>query len=201
MEPDAPQELTLAEVQELWPDLLKQLYDTRRLYVELSDKGPRHRNKAIEALREWWSLVNKALWCYAWTHAHHGQALEPFPINLIGNLIYTAEELSTGIIPSWVANAKKGGRPLYSGERKAIAYGVLYIEAVRRGEIKDRSPNKTVRQGFNVTAKSVQNWMRRSAELRIGIPLLNLSPDELRQKMLEHGALYARHGRGAPADN
>ena len=153
------------------------------------------------AVREWWSLVNGVLWMFVRTRAQHDCELTPFPAYTLGRLANIAEEISNGNIPSFVMDARKGGRALWRSERHHIAFGIAYIEAVREGKIADPSPNKTVRQAYNVTAKAVQNWMKRRDEICVGVPLKNLDPVQLEEQMRECAEVYARIGRGAPSDN
>lgn len=75
------------------------------------------------------------LWMFVRTRAQFDHELLPFPVDVLGRLANIAEELSDGIVPALVADARKGGRPYRLRERRYIAYAVLYILAVKRGEI------------------------------------------------------------------
>lgn len=154
-----------------------------------------------EAVREWWGVTNAILWMFVRTRAQFNHDLKPFPAYTLGRLANIAEELANGNLPTFVLDVGKRGRPLWRKERHHIAYGVLYIEAVRRGEIADRHPNMTVRRAYNVTPQAVQNWMQKRDVICVGVPHRHLSPEKLRAKMLECGATYSRIGRGAPSHN
>lgn len=194
-------EIELAQLQLEWSKLLEQEEKAFTRSCDLDNTTSDKSDKKSEAVREWWSIANAVLWMFTRTRAQLDHELQPFPAVVFGRLANIAEEISNGIIPTFVDDARKGGRPMYRAERHHIAYAVFYIEAAKRGEIEDNSPNKTVRQAYNVTAKAVQGWVRKRDSICVGVPFKNLSPEKLRKKMLECGEIYARLGRGAPAHN
>ena len=194
-------ETYIANLQMLWSELMEQEEGAFQRCCELDRDVPDKNPVKSKAVRHWWSIANAALWMFTRTRAQHNHELQPFPSFLFGRLANISEEISNGIIPTFVEDARSGGRPMYRGERHHIAYGVLYIEAVRRGEIDDKAPNQTVRRAYNVTAKAVQGWVKRRDELCVGVPFSHLSADQLREKMLKCAANYARIGRGAPSEN
>ena len=159
------------------------------------------RRKRAVLLRRWWGVANACLSMFIRTKKLYGHTLEPFPAMMLANLANISEEISNGNIPAFVSDAKSGGRRWRLQERQDIAYAVAYIEAVRRREIEDKSPNKTVRNIYNVSARAVQKWVERRNEILVGVPYKHLSPDQLTKKMRECGEKYSRIGRGAPAEN
>lgn len=198
---ESDQREKLTDLQAKWSDLLQQEEIAFQRCCELDRQNHDRSSEKSEAVRHWWNVVNAVLWMFNRTRAQHDHELKPFPMYVLGRLANISEEISNGIIPTFVEDARGGGRPLYLGERKHIAYGVLYVEAARRGEIDDKAPNKTVRQAYNVTAKAVQGWMKRRDQICVGVPIRHLDPQELREKMLECGQVYSRIGRGAPSEN
>lgn len=194
-------ERKLAELESKWIDLLETEEAAFQRCCELDRESPDRTPQKSDAVRHWWNVVNSALWMFNRTRMQFDYELKPFPMYVLGRLANISEEISNGIIPAFVEDARGNGRPLHLGERKHIAYGVLYVEAARRGEIDDRSPNKTVRQAYNVTSRAVQGWMKRRDKICVGIPYRHLSPEDLTEKMLECGQVYSRIGRGAPSKN
>lgn len=195
-------ERLLSELKVEWVDLLGAEEKAFQFCCELDREQPTRTREKSEAVRHWWVIANAVIWMFTRTRAQYDHELQPFPMFVLGRLANISEEISNGIIPSFVEDARGGrGRPLRLGERRHIAYGVLYIEAVRRGEINDNAPNQTVRRAYNVTAKAVQGWVKRRNEICIGVPHRHLTPEKLRAKMLECGSVYSRSGRGAPSWN
>lgn len=192
----------LTEYERAWRELLDEEELAFQKCVQLDHETHEKTREKAEAVRQWWEITNSILWMFTRTRAQFYYELSPFPMYVFGRLANISEELSNGIIPSFVEDARGGrGRRRRLSERKHIAYGVLYIEAVRRGEILDRSPNKTVRQAYGVTAKAVQKWMRERNELCVGVPHKHLTPTMLSEKMFECAKVYHKIGRGAPAHN
>jgi hypothetical protein len=195
-------ERELAKFKENWSDLLEAEQSAFQKYCELDRENPEKTAEKTEAVRYWWNIANAILWMFTRTRAQFDHELQPFPMYVFARLANISEELSNGIIPSFVADARGGrGRPLRLGERKHIAYGVLYIEAVRRREINDKAPNQTVRRAYNVTQKAVQGWVKQRDRICLGVPFRHLTSEKLRDKMLECGNVYSRIGRGAPSEN
>ncbi len=192
---------SLERLKSEWPKLLELEEAAFQRNCELDSHGEHVSQEKKDAVREWWRLVNGILWMFVRTRAQHNHELQPFPAYTLGRLANIAEEISNGNVPSLISDARKGGRALWRAERHHIAYGIAYIEAVREGKIIDKSPNKTVRQAYNVTAKAVQNWMKRRDEFCVGVPFKHLTPSQLQEKMVECAEVYARIGRGAPSDN
>jgi len=191
----------LENLKQDWPKLLEKEELAFDYCVGLDKENPNRNPEKSEAVREWWCAANAVLWMFTRTRAQFNHELQPFPAFTFGRLANISEELSNGNLPSLVSDAAGTGRKYFLMERHHIAYGVLYIEAVKRGEIQDKSPNKTVRQAYNVTAKTVQNWMKRRDEMCVGVPHEHLSPDKLKLKMLECAGVYSHIGRGAPSEN
>lgn len=189
------------ELQLHWTDLLQQIEAQFDICTKLDVASAVKPNEKAEATRKWWAIANSALWMFVRTRAQYDYELTPFPYLLLGRLANISEELSMGNVPSFVSNTKTKGRAYWRMERHHIAYAVLYIEAVKRGEINDHSPNKTVRRAYNVTARAVQKWLKRKAEICVGVPHRGLSSEQLTQKMIECGKVYSRIGRGAPGNN
>ncbi len=183
--------LKLLEREEAAFQHLCSFYDDKQ-YVKTHEKS--------KATKEWWLLVNAILWMQIRTKAQLNHDLYPAPIKMLARMANIAEELSSGLVSTIISDVS-GGRPLWRAERHDIAYGVAYIKAVRRGELEDRSPNKTVRQAYDVTARTVQRWMHKEQEISVGAPFKHLSPQQLKVKMLESGSRYSKLGRGAPEHN
>lgn len=192
---------SLAEIEANWVALLDREEIAFRRCVELDRQNFDRTPEQAEAVRKWWSIANAIIWMFVRTRAQHDHELQPFPAFTFGRLANICEELANGNLPSFVEHARARGRALWRKEREHIAYAVLYIEAVRRGEIPDHAPNLTVRRIYNVTDKAVQGWVRRRDEICVGVPHRHLTPEMLAAKMRECGAVYARIGRGAPSDN
>lgn len=188
----------IAELQARWRMLLAEEETAFELACTLDREDDRPTPAKAEAVRTWWSIVNSILWLQIRTKAQFGHELEPPAVITLGRLANISEEISNGNIPHFVTDASEVGRNKYwIRERHHISYGILYIEAVRQGEISDNAPNKTVREAFGVSAKTVQNWLKKRDEICVGVPKSNLSGDELLQKVYDCGAIYSRIGRGA----
>lgn len=181
-----------------WDDLLASEEAAFQAAVHRDNDRDTPPEAKAEAVRDWWLCVNAVLWRYVRTKAQTGT--EPsggFPAVTLGRLANIAEELSNGIVPTIIDDARGGGRPLYRAERHHIARGILYIRAVKRGEIMDRAPVKTVASAFNVTKKAVQGWLRKGDDLCVGVPQ-PAAPETIEKLMREAGGIYSRIGRGAP---
>ena len=186
---------------EEWPKLLDREEVAFQYLCSINDEKYAKTHKKSKATKEWWLLVNAILWMQIRTKAQLNHDLHPPPFNMLGRMANIAEELSSGLVSTIISDVSTGGRPLWRAERHDIGYGVAYMKAVERGELEDKSPNKTVRQAYGVTAKAVQRWVRREQEICVGVPFKHLSPQQLKDKMLESGARYSKIGRGAPSDN
>ncbi len=184
-----------------WRRLLLEEVEAFSRCVRMDEQNPFPTPEKSAAVRGWWGIVNRILWMCTRTRMQSGRELQPFPAETFARLANISEELGKGNLPSFVSDVARRGRPLWRKERHAIAYGVLYIEAAKRGDIPDRAPNKTVRQAYNVTARAVQGWIERRDEIVAGVPRRHLTADQLREKMLKSGAEYSRSGRGAPSEN
>jgi len=186
----------LRDLQGGWQSLLA---DEERLFNrarELSRENWEKTDARSKAVREWWSVANAILWKYTRTQAQQNIYLEPMPIITMARLANIAEELSNGNVPSFVSDAATSGRPRWLKERHHIAYAIYYIEAAKRGEIQDRSHNKTVREIYGVSARAVQKWVEERDEICVGVPIRNLDSTLIEKKMRESGAVYQSIGRG-----
>lgn len=119
---------------------------------------------------------------------------------LQAQLTSLCDDLSNGVIPSLVKEARMRGRPIKAAEKRQIAYGIYYIERVRRGEISDPSPTERVGRAYGVTAKAVQGWLQRRDDICRNVPGHKLQTSEVVQMMERAGKFYRRTGRGAPGD-
>lgn len=139
-----------------WRRLLEEVEALFKIACELDAEQLNESKKTkakSEALREFWAATSRALEMYATNPTRHQIDLTPFPGVLLLRLAKVAEELGNGNVATLVTEAASGGRPRTVGERHHIAYGIAYLDAVERGQIVDRSPNKTVRKAYNVTKK------------------------------------------------
>ena len=123
-------------------------------------------------------------------------------------ILMIVKQIPHGKVATYGQIAKLAGIPRNSRQVGTVLKtlpensGVPWFRVVNsRGEISDRSPNKTVRQAFNVTARAVQNWAKDRGRICVDVPHQHLSPEKLRNKMLECGQVYSREGRGAPSVN
>lgn len=181
-----------------WQKLIEE-EDAAFQYCRELHRNDEGKNKEkSDAVRRWWQIVNAMLSMFTRTRGQYDFELAPFPGILLMRLAITAEELSNGVVPEHIEDARinDGGRPRRFAERHHIAFAVLYVEAVRDGSIKDRSPNKTVREAYGVTREAVQKWVREREEICVGVPRQNLSPDQLKARMLECAKVYRLEGRG-----
>ena len=135
-----------------WESLLEEEDELFSRAADLDRVTGEKTNEKSEIVRQWWGVVNAILWMIVRTKAQHDLDLTPLPAFTLGRLANMAEELSNGNVPSFITDAGSSGRPMWRVERHYIAFGILYIEAAKRGEILDKSYNKTVRQAYNVTS-------------------------------------------------
>lgn len=156
----------------------------------------------VEAVRDWWWLTHCILKTFLHEKAENGAYPDVVPHGTLWRLGQVTADLGVGLAHDVIADAvsRRHGRPTPVMERRAIAYGILYIEAVDRGEIKNRRARSTVRETYDVTAQTVRNWLRRRDAYVFDVPYRNLSPEALEQRMRHHGGIYARIGRGAPSE-
>ena len=83
----------------------------------------------------------------------------PFPPPMAEYLWELVSELLAGGTPETLQAIARGGAPSLSAVRwNYILAAVCYIKACKKGLIEDKSPNKTVRQYFGVSASTVRDW-------------------------------------------
>ena len=82
----------------------------------------------------------------------------PFPPSMTDYLLELVSELLAGGTPETLQAIARGGAPSLSTVRwNYILAAVCYIKACKKGLIEDKSPNKTVRQYFGVSASTVRD--------------------------------------------
>ncbi len=140
-----------------------------------AEKQERNPNKSV-LCRRWWMVANSMLWMFNRVQDQQGEVLNPFPTMPLGRIANVCEELGNGNIPDAISDASKAGRQMWRAERHHIAYAVFYLEAVAKGDIEDKSPNKTVRQIYNVTSEAVRGWQRPRDEICAGVPAHHINP-------------------------
>ncbi len=151
------------------------------------------KKQRANALRAWWSAVNAVLIFYIRAPRDHGFPLEPMPADTLSRLSALSEELSNGNIPPVIEDVYVTGRRLmWRMQRRDIAKAIYYIDAVRRGEIEDPHPIKTVREHFGVLQRTVQRWIKRRDEICTGVAGGDpgYAPDDIRKAMVFAGGQY-----------
>jgi len=189
------------QLEAIWMALIEAEQKAFTRCVEYQQRSTATKREKSDVVREWWGLANQMLRLFVRAHDEFGCDLKPIPALLLDRLGSVAEELSNGVIPEFVEYVRGGGRPRRRGERIDQAVAILYLEAVGRGEIEDRHPNKTVRQAYNVTAQAVRNWVKQRESICLDLGDYRFAAEKLKEMMLESGARYARQGRGAPSEN
>lgn len=179
-----------------WRSALEEL---ERDFEELIKAKETHSEVHRLAVQRWWMQASGILWYFARAQAQ-GTEVEPAPAVLLGRLANIAEELANGNLPWLVADSADNARKYWRAERQDIAYAVFYVEACKAGKIRDRSVNKTVREAYNVTSRTVQRWVADRENICRGVFIGGLSPEELTGEMRTRGERYSLIGRGAPSD-
>lgn len=190
----------LARLEVEWSKLLDKEEEIFQRCCHLDNENPDKTPAKAQAVREWWSAANAVLSMFIPTRTKLNHELLPFPAHTLSRLAHIAEELSNGNVLPVVSDAAGGGHALFRMERHHIAHGVLYIEAVRRGEIDNPAPIKTVAQAYKVTKQTVRNWIKRRDKICVGVPHKNLTPEELTEEMFDCAVIYAWIGRGASSE-
>lgn len=191
-------EMDLKAIQEHWSYLYEEEHRAFEASVKLDNDNSDKTPEKAEAVRHWWMVASALTRFFVQVRLKKELELQPFPAYALTRLSNISEELGVGNVPTFVTDGRKAGRVLWRGERRHIAHAVFYIEAAKRGEIQDRSYNKTVREAFRVSAKAVQGWLKQRDKICVGLPYKHLTPAMIQRKMQESGAIYARIGRGAP---
>lgn len=193
------QEAKINDLQSQWELLLKDEQRAFDVCVSMDNEGATQKEKS-EYVRKWWSIANAVLRMHKQTRLDLDHELIPYPLEFFVRLANISEEISNGIIPSFVTDAKNGGRNLRRAERHDMAFGVFYVEAANQGSIDDGGSTRTVAEAYNVTMRTVRNWVRDRERICLGVPHTHLSPEQITDKMKECGARYTRIGRGAPSE-
>lgn len=189
----------ILEIEHRWEIILRWHEESFEVCCNLQNDPSTTKAQRREAVREFWGSVTTALRVYVRTQNQLNHHLTPHPDFLLMRLSNVTEELYGGNVPTLVSDAAAPGRTRWRAERHDIAYAVFYLEAVKRRDIIDKSPNKTVREAYNVTANAVRAWAKDRDQICADVPIRGFSPAELREKMLECGERYTRFGRGAPS--
>ncbi|MEM6891725.1 MAG: hypothetical protein AAF636_26930 [Pseudomonadota bacterium] len=183
-----------------WDRLVRAEHDAFQLCCKLDADAEGKKNEKARAVQDWWSKTAKLLNFYWRTKGLEGIELTPFPMDVLSRLANISSEISDGITPTIVKDAGKMGRQLHYGEKRHLALAVEYMAAVKRGDINDKAPNKTVREAYNVTSRAVQGWCKRASEILEHFDFSRMKPEQLKQEMQKAGAIYARIGRSAPSE-
>ena len=87
--------------------------------------------------------------------------VKEFPVDVAGVLFNAMEYVVQGFTPELFKIDKNRGQRNNPPEiEKAIMDAVRYIEFCRAGIVKDKSPNKTVREAYGVQDSTVRSWAR-----------------------------------------
>ena len=179
--------------QEEWPRLVALERDAAKTARNVGNDRASSKKQRADALRAWWSTVSAVLTFYVRTLKSHGFTLEPMPADILILLAHLSEDLSNGIVHPILDDVYiTGRRTMWRKQRHDIAKAIYYIEAVRRGEIKDPHPIKTVREQFGVLQRTVQRWIERRNKICTGAPGggLGYAPDDIREAMVFAGGQY-----------
>jgi hypothetical protein len=157
-----------------------------------------------ELTREWWGAVQKLFKGIAIAIARN----EPVPHipEALLSIASVAGYLAVGIVPKPVqVVARKGRTPPGPSEARDIGLAVAYMQACK-GElhhngknisISDPSPNKTIREAFAVSERTVRDWQRDRQPAFLGVN--DITPDILASMMRKAGSRYTGAGRSTRA--
>lgn len=125
------------------------------------------------------------------------------PPDLAAMLTALFDYLASGQIPEPISAVALGSgrRSASPGERKDIKLAVAYVAAVKRGDIKDASPIKTVANAYSVDHRTVQGWSHQYSPSTVPLDPRTGKPnvEDLKKRMMSAGARYKQAGRSAHA--
>jgi hypothetical protein len=123
-----------------------------------------------------------------YSRTEHKRPLMVFPHEIALFLADLLDEALSGAEPESLRCARKArtGRPVYStADAARIRSATIYLAACRDGVIRDRSPNKRIREAYKVDATTVRDWAR-TPELAApsNYQLLTIQPNAPKGKSL-----------------
>lgn len=114
-------------------------------------------------VREWYS-ANAALlkmFCRAAVLDNFDVADYPPPVEAIWAMARHSDSLGEGNLLPSVLDATKGTPDMPAGRRDDIGHGLVYVAAVRAGEIDDsKDALVTIAGAYEVSFRTAQNWWR-----------------------------------------
>jgi hypothetical protein len=160
--------------------------------------------QAGELLRDWWRSIEMLFKATARATAL-GETVPPIPeaLNAIAGI---ASYLAVGKIPDPVkAAAAKGRTKRGPWEARDIGVAVAYTLACKgmlqhnghAVSITDQTPNKTVREAFGVSDRTVRDWQNDCQPDSLGVN--DITPDILTNLMKKAGERYSSAGRSTQA--
>jgi len=86
--------------------------------------------------------------------------LKKIPEDMALEIAYSMKDILAGITPPlFKTHRKRGDKSQSPDDISYIKDAVKYVLWVRAGLISDKSPNKTVREAFEVESRTVRGWV------------------------------------------
>lgn len=167
----------------------------RQQLSAIGENGPE--KERTKAARLWFAQVSKILGvCVEKSLSGKSEDFDIVPpAHVFIVLRSLADDLGRGIIPQVVDDVSKQGHPKKPRRMENhIGYATAYLDAVKRGVIAEKKPNKVVREAYGVSAQCVRNWAKLPIPKNV-MPSLN-NPKFLKRKMLSCGEHYEKLGPG-----
>ncbi len=176
-------------------ELLKALKTQQSLLEHLDFKTAKPDPQKSHEIRYWWAIVHEGLQRKIRQH-EVSEALSHLLDEVTYRFFLISDRLADGKIPPDTKGIGVRGLRHSLLEAKDIAWAIAYLQACKRGEIKNEKPTSTVAEAYDVTKRAVQKWVTERAEYLELVDLNDINGNELERMMFEAAARYQKIGRG-----
>ena len=192
-------------VREADPNLQGLIELEQRLRTELVKADRQPGGASPDEIRNWWAAVRSVWEVYAREIAKNRSPIPPGGLAIV--MARMAAELSSGIIPKYIADvAVRGNPPMGYWETRDIGVAVAYRKACDQEgilhnskvvKVDDLHPTKTIAQAYGVHESTVQGWCRKYQPAFLGVNDINA--EVLKGLMEASGRRYQQAGRSKTA--
>lgn len=147
------------------------------------------------AAREWFGHVAVMLRDCARAPDARDRPLRP-PTELLVVLADLLTDLGRGSVSQLFTDVTSHGATRRGKtEERHIGYATLYLLAVERGEIEDKTPVKTIQDCYGVGRSTVYGWKKLTVPEVIQLDYEEMGPEWLATQIRDAGEIYRRAGR------
>lgn len=176
-------------------DLLERLHDQQVIIKSLDAEKPTPNLDKSEELRHWWAIAHEGLQRKR-RQDEVSEALSDLLDEVTFRFLLISDRLADGKIPPDIKGIGLRGLRHSLLEAKDIAWAIAYLQACKRGEIKNEKPTSTVAEAYDVTKRAAQKWVTERAEYLELVDFNDIKGKKLEREMFEAAARYKKIGRG-----